>query len=97
MTSYARLLVSRSYRKTPIGGIASGPSEKQFKRQTHQQARAAQRDLLKKVLVDEDVDVKMPRKSRDAENPWSGPKDGKSWFGGLKKKNPKLYDKEMRK
>ena len=89
--------MSRSRRKNPIGGIASGPSEKAFKRETHQNFRAKQKELLKKVLDDEEVEVKLPRKQRDVVNPWNGPKDGKSYFGYLKKKDPKLYKKMMRK
>lgn len=89
--------MSRSKRRTPISGIAKARSEKAFKRQTHQALRTKQRVLLKKVLESADLEVRLPRRGRDVENPWSGPKDGKSYFGELKKKNRKLYDKLMRK
>lgn len=89
--------MSRSKRKTAIGGIANGASEKKFKRLTNHVFRATQRELLKKALVDDEAEVKLPRRPRDATNPWSGDKDGKSWFGRLKKKDPKYFEKLMRK
>jgi len=89
--------MSRSKRKTSISGVANSVSEKQFKRHTNHVFRATQRELLKTALVDEDVEAKLPKKPRDSTNPWSGDKDGKSYFGRLKKKDPKYYEKLMRK
>ena len=90
-------MVSRSRRHTPITGITKARSEKDFKRQTHQSFRTKQRVILKKVLDSEDHEVLLPQRNNEVENLWSGPKDGKSSFGGLKKKKPRYFDKLMRK
>ena len=89
--------MSRSRRHTPIIGIGSAGSERDFKRQTHQAFRTKQRVILKKVLDEEDAEVLLPHRNNEVENLWSGPKDGKHWVGGLKKKKPRYYDKLMRK
>ena len=93
--------MARSKRKTSIMGITNSVSEKQFKRHTSHVFRAEQRRLLKKVIDDKiepDVVISLlPKKPRDVMNPWSGDKDGKSWFGKWKHKDKKLFDKWMRK
>lgn len=93
--------MSRSRRKTPISGIAIAPSEKEFKRLTNQNFRTKQREVLRKVKLSVDPNgVVLPYKPRDVENPWSGPKDGKSYFGHLKHgtaEEKRLYRKLMRK
>lgn len=93
--------MSRSRRKTPKGGIAIASSEKEFKRQTNQNFRTKQREILRKVKHSKDPDETVfPHKPRDVENPWSGPKDGKSYFGKLKwggEEENRYFRKLMRK
>jgi hypothetical protein len=71
--------VSRSRKKTPIGGITTAESEKRHKRLSHKNFRAKQRQALLSGNPAE-----LPVKMRDAVNPWSGDKDGKSYFGNMK-------------
>jgi hypothetical protein len=89
--------VSRSRRKTPKGPIANAVSEKEFKRQTNKVFRAKERTLLKKLHEDPEdaIEAHLPRKPHEVVEEWSGPKDGKSYFGDYHDK--KLVKKWMRK
>lgn len=60
--------MSRSRRKTPIIGMTTEPSEKQFKRQEHKRMRAKVRS--------EDIEAN----PREFKTSW-GPKDGKQYLG----------------
>lgn len=75
--------MSRSRRKTPMGGMAKAESEKEFKRQEHQRERA-------NVRSGEIDDVN----SKAFGNPWAGPKDGKRYWGSV---DPEYLAKLMRK
>ena len=81
--------MSRSRRKSPFGGIASGTSEKEGKKRTHRKMRAMERQAWSRG----DVEA-MPRKGRDAVNPWDMEKDGRQYYD---KATLKLYPKLMRK
>jgi hypothetical protein len=73
--------VSRSYRKTPIIGMTgSRSSEREFKRQEHQRERSHLRNVINNVDGDTDLWIK-PRKKFG--NPWSGPKDGKTFWSEM--------------
>lgn len=48
-------------------------------------------DAIASVL--DAASVRLPQKSRDAVNPWSGPKDGKSGFTLPKNKKTRRYHK----
>jgi hypothetical protein len=91
--------MSRSRRHTPIAGNAGNKSEKSFKQRSHGQYRARERALMSA----EADPVEFPVKMRDVTNPWEGPKDGKSFFAGmLKRDDPdgfwaRYYEKSMRK
>lgn len=61
--------MSRSYRKTPITGIAVCDSEKDDKRRAHRRRRAAERSHGRFVDLREVSDV------------WDMGKDGKAWWG----------------
>lgn len=65
--------MSRSFRKTPIAGIATAVSDKAAKTIGHRQARAAERGAMARG---ED-----PPSPKAHGNPWSAPKDGKRWYG----------------
>lgn len=78
--------MSRSRKKTPIGGIAVGRSEKQEKRLANRKAR---RHVRVALATDSDRDV-LPH-LREISNVWSMAKDGKHYF------DPHRYAKEMRK
>lgn len=74
--------MSRSRRKTPIGGNTTARSDRSGKRQAHRSVRAHVRHwLMRGDDVPDDREVK-------ANNPWGWPKDGKTWHGA---------DLEMRK
>lgn len=67
--------MSRSRRKTPVTGFTSAESEKAFKKQSNHKLRAR----AKVKMADGEFDD-LPRRPRDVENPWNGPKDGKTWW-----------------
>jgi hypothetical protein len=70
--------LSRSRRKTPISGITTARSEKEFKKISNHKFRARERTLVKKVL---DEEIVMPERTRDVVETYAGPKDGKMYFG----------------
>lgn len=78
--------MSRSRKRTPIGGIAVGRSEKHEKRLANRKARRHARVAL---AADSDRDV-LPH-LREVSNVWTMAKDGKRYF------DPHQYPKEMRK
>lgn len=78
--------MSRSYRKTPIGGITTTQSEAEWKAKAARKLRAATRVSLAKQPEGE----ALCGKRWEVLNPWDGPKDGKHWFGSS-------YPKSMRK
>ena len=89
--------MSRSRKKSPVGGFTTAESEKDFKRDCNSTFRARQRRLIQKIHQepDGDTDIHLPRHLRDVVEPWSGPKDGKCYFGNM---DDKAYiKKHMRK
>lgn len=78
--------MSRSRRKTPIGGITTAKSEAEWKAKAARRLRAAARQ----ILASRPEDDKLSGKRWEVVNPWDGPKDGKRWFGNA-------YPKDMRK
>jgi hypothetical protein len=77
--------MSRSYRKTPITGIAGSKSEKWYKRFRAKRERAKVRELLAKGLY-ELLEVELCPWDE-----WDTGRDGKQWF------DPLLHPKLMRK
>ncbi|HEX2095158.1 MAG TPA: hypothetical protein VHG28_22360 [Longimicrobiaceae bacterium] len=78
--------MSRSRRRTPIGGISSADSEKQDKRQANRRIRRTVRQVLH-----QDPAGEMLPHEKELSNPWTMSKDGKRWF------DPERYPREMRK
>ena len=78
--------MSKSYRKTPIGGIASAASDKWFKRFFNKRNRAQVREMLDSGEYDK-LQIFDPKYDW-----WDSPKDGKRWFG-----NDEDLNKKMRK
>jgi hypothetical protein len=78
--------MSRSRKKTPIGGITTARSEKHEKRLANRKAR---RHVRLALAADSDRDV-LPH-LREISDVWTIAKDGKHYFG------PHRYPKEMRK
>jgi hypothetical protein len=76
--------MSRSRKKTPIFGNASG-SEKLYKAFEHRRERR----LVRMLLLIGKEDMPQPKKFG---NPWGGPKDGKSWWA--KDEWRKVWDEE---
>ncbi|MBI2457492.1 MAG: hypothetical protein HYV46_15305 [candidate division NC10 bacterium] len=78
--------MSRSRKKTPIGGTTTARSEKHEKRLANRKAR---RHVRVGLATDSDRDV-LPH-LREVSNVWTMAKDGKRYF------DPHQYPKEMRK
>lgn len=76
--------MSRSRKKTPIGGIAKAASDKPYKKKHSRQERRAVTDALKRVTnqgadpeSDEIVDLEHEQVRYDD---WDTPKDGKKYW-----------------
>lgn len=69
--------MSRSQKKTPIFGIAGGKSERADKKIWHGRLRALERSALASST---DLDDHMATTEREASNPWTFAKDGKSFW-----------------
>jgi hypothetical protein len=67
--------MSRSRRKTPIGGHAS-ESEKQDKRKANRKFRRREKNMIKKGNYDN-----LPVNMNEIINVWDMGKDGKAYFG----------------
>lgn len=78
--------MSGSRKRTPIGGIAVGRSEKYEKRLANRKARRRVR-----VALATDSDRELLPHLREVSNVWTMAKDGKHHF------DPYQYPKEMRK
>jgi hypothetical protein len=78
--------MSRSRKKTPIGGITSATSEKAEKLANHRRER---RRIRQRLATEPEADV-LPH-TRELSNPWAMAKDGKYYFA------PWKYPREMRK
>ena len=64
--------MSRSYKKTPIGGWGSTTAQKKFKQQEHRRERAAIRSSILNDILPH---------PKQFGNEWNSPRDGKGWFG----------------
>jgi hypothetical protein len=69
--------MSRSHKHTPISGITTARSEKDYKRQRHGQERARERQALQHAYDD----IDSPTFELAPYNAWDAPKDGKVWRG----------------
>src|ERR1700676_955460 len=69
--------MSRSRRKTPIGGNGGASSEKKDKKEWHGRMRAKERDKLK-TLIEPDEHITTLRE--DVSNLWDMSKDGKQYY-----------------
>jgi len=78
--------MSRSKKRTPIGGITTARSEKQDKRLYNRRYRGACKQILHMT-----PECELIPHLREHSDPWDMDKDGKTWFD-LEK-----YPKEMRK
>lgn len=66
-------MMARSFRKTPISGNTTSPSEKQDKRLANRRWRRRARLAL--------AAGREPPLQREASDVWDFDKDGKRWFG----------------
>jgi hypothetical protein len=78
--------MSKSKKKTSIGGITTSCSEKQDKRLYNRRFRR-----ICKQIINADFDCELLPHLREYSNPWAMDKDGKVWFDA--KKFPKLMRK----
>lgn len=78
--------MSKSRKKTSIGGITTSCSEKQDKRIYNRRYRHACKQIL-----NTNFECKLLPHLREYSNPWSMDKDGKVWFDA--KEFPKLMRK----
>jgi hypothetical protein len=65
--------MSRSFKRTPIGGNTTAESDKKYKRQEHRRARAMTREALS-------AGQEMPSEKATGSS-WNSDKDGKRWYG----------------
>lgn len=72
--------MSKSFKKTPISGNTTHPSEKQDKRVANRKLRRAIRQYIN---IDPDEDDYILPILREVSNVWSFAKDGKRWRGSL--------------
>lgn len=66
--------MSRSKRKTPIGGMTTSTAQKKFKEQEHRAERSKVRQDLKQ-------NKEILPHPKEYGNEWASPRDGKQWFG----------------
>lgn len=88
--------MSRSRKKTPIGGIGSAKNDKDLKDLSNGKMRTRDRrdlTLLKKGEL-EPEDLNLPTDPQELTDPWCGAKDGKLWYGFLPKKQGDDTDEE---
>ena len=79
--------MSKSRKKTPIGGHTCKESEKKWKRQVNRRLRRK----VKVMLLDgETCDLKV----KDVSNIWAAPKDGKKWYGNNKKEDIEKWSRK---
>jgi hypothetical protein len=70
------VIISNSYRKTPVFGMTTAESEKEYKRAQHQIERSRVRDAI--ALGDyESIEVELA-----PYNAWDAPCDGKHYWSG---------------
>ena len=81
--------MSNSFRKTPIFGFCTAPSEKADKKIWHSRARAVERDKLL-LSSKRDYEDYITSIELDVSNNWSMSKDGKHYWA-------KAQQKDMRK
>ncbi len=62
--------MSRSYRKTPVRGVTTAPSDKEDKQRAHRALRRAER----RAIARDDPGPRL----KDVSDPWSFAKDGKT-------------------
>jgi hypothetical protein len=80
--------MGQSRKKTPISGITTARSEKEWKQEVHRTQRRIEREILRKA--DDLEAIQLPEK-REIDSVWNAPKDGKYIFDP--KKHPKLMRK----
>jgi hypothetical protein len=66
--------MSRSRRKTPITGITTARSNKEFKQIEHRRERA----IARTAIAAGKEDILHPKATG---NEWASPRDGKRWWG----------------
>ena len=80
--------MSRSRKKTPVHGICTGDSQKDWKRDNNRRARR----VVKHAIARDGEDLEpteLPVK-REVSDVWDGPYDGKHYIKGLDKDDPLL-------
>lgn len=79
----SRRKMSRSYRHTPIFGVTTSASERQYKAAAHQRERHHVRQRLRIAM--DDTDRRLHREPFG--NPWAGPKDGKVYCSDVQRRD----------
>lgn len=80
--------MSRSKQHTPVTGVTTARSEKEWKRDNNRKLRSRSKQRLGNTL---DPDALVLPLMREVSNVWSGPKDGRQMFDP--QKHPKLMRK----
>lgn len=88
--------MSRSFKKTPKGGITTAKSEKKDKQLWHRSFRRVHRvKLNQSALETQGESFNMPV-VREFHNMWSMSKDGKTWHGRFIKDNHVSIEERIR-
>ena len=87
--------MSRSYKKTPIGGWTTAKSEKKDKTLANKKARRMYREVLDSFDIEVDESVFFDK--REISNNYTWAKDGKGYFGESLKDGDTGSLKAMRK
>lgn len=88
--------MSKSFKKVPISGNTTAPSEKKDKQLANRKLRRINKKFLNNI---ECPDIVADRLStlKDESNIWDFAKDGKKWFKNLKHVDKPIFNKLMRK
>lgn len=82
--------MSRSYRKTPIVGIAKSENVRWYKQLRASTERTLERMLLRKASLEDENAAADLSVEQEPWNEWNSPRDGKQWIGN---RYPKLLRK----
>jgi len=93
--------MSRSYRKSPCGGLTTARSDKPFKEEASRRVRHTNKQIVHEIIKDLDLadGIHFPE-NMELTNQYDAPKDGKVWWD-TQIRNDRLmkdwYKKVMRK
>lgn len=74
--------MSRSYRKSPCGGLTNAASDKPFKEESSRRLRHNVNQAVHEIVKNPDLaeEIVLKEKGKELTNPYDAPKDGKVWL-----------------